>query len=121
MMSRWPNYDLASMTTKIDFEIIVGRCHFILDSEGVEGADLTWKRFFSEYPLAFCVGCTEDNLDSHVTAFKSLGFQVLEEPHYNVTAFIARNTKFIEVFEGQREKRSASNRRAQQKRKSRRA
>src|SRR3974377_2399568 len=35
---------------KIDCEIEVGKCHFILDSE------LTWSSFYREYPLAFCVG-----------------------------------------------------------------
>jgi hypothetical protein len=79
---------------KIDREIDVGHCHFILDSA------LTWDTFCRDHPVAFCVGCTDEERDTHIGAFKRLGFETLEQQHHiPITTFIARNRKFIEVFE----------------------
>jgi hypothetical protein len=38
---------------KIDCEIIIGKCHFLCDSE------YQWDKFIKEYPLSICVACTE--------------------------------------------------------------
>jgi hypothetical protein len=79
---------------KIDCEIEVGKCHFILDSE------LTWQHFCEQYPLAFCVGCSEDEKLRHLKIFQDLGFDILEENNASpISSFIARNAAFIQKFD----------------------
>ncbi len=79
---------------KIDCEIEVGKCHFILDNE------LTWSSFYRDYPLAFCVGCMAEQASKYATMFKELGFDVIEENSAApVGSFVARNGAFIKQFE----------------------
>lgn len=79
---------------KIDREIETDHCHFILDS------DLPWEMFCREWPVAFCVGCADDEVDVHAQAFESLGFSLrMQNSNTAVTTFIARNKKFIDDFE----------------------
>jgi len=87
---------------KIDFEIIVGRCHFILDSTDVPngGIDLTWEMFINEYPTAFCVGTSLATLDKNATAFARLGFEIVTGPTAEMSAFIARSAAFTAVLDG---------------------
>jgi hypothetical protein len=81
-------------SAKIDCEIEVGRCHFILDRQ------FSWQRFYREYPLAFCVGSTVGVMDTHIETFTKLGFDVITGARYPIhTAFIARNRSFIAEFE----------------------
>lgn len=79
---------------KIDCEIDVGKCHFILDSE------ITWEAFYKNYPVAFCIGCTQEKKRMYVEMFRDLNFEILEGPNTSpVTALIARNSAFIDKFE----------------------
>ncbi|HJQ31122.1 MAG TPA: DUF4062 domain-containing protein [Pyrinomonadaceae bacterium] len=79
---------------KIDCEIEVGRCHFVLDSE------LKWDEFYRKNPVAFCVGCTQDEMKRYTERFESLGFEIhLGHRSSPITAFIARNSEFIMKFE----------------------
>lgn len=79
---------------KIDCEIEVGKCHFVLDH------DLPWKQFCSEHPIAFCVGTPNDMRKKYIEMFENLGFEILTGHDYSpITTFIARNTKFIEQFD----------------------
>lgn len=79
---------------KIDCEIVVGKCHFILDTL------FTWDQFYKDYPLAFCVGCTWSERLKYIDMFSNLGFELYKEPPFSaVTAFIVRNKKFIANFE----------------------
>jgi len=79
---------------KIDCPIEVGKCHFILDSE------LTWQKFYAEYPVAFCVGCSGEEMDAQAGIFRSLGFEVMTEDGCSpITTFIARNAVFVREFE----------------------
>ena len=74
---------------KIDCEIEVGHCHFILDSE------FTWEEFYTEYPLAFCIGCSNKNKSKYIQMFKNLNFNIIDENSgYPITAFIAQNDAF---------------------------
>ncbi len=80
---------------KIDCEVEVGKCHFILDT------DFTWTRFYQDHPVAFCVGCSNSEASKrYADMFRQLGFDVIEENSAAaVTSFVARNTAFIEQFE----------------------
>ena len=79
---------------KIDSEIEVGKCHFILDHS------LTWEKFCATHPIAFCVGCTADQMGEYAGMFTNLGFKITSGQAYTeTTAFIARNDAFIEQFE----------------------
>lgn len=79
---------------KIDCEIVVGKCHFILDTQ------FTWDQFYQDHPLAFCVGCAQSERAKYISMFSKLGFECYEgKPYCAVTAFIARNKRFIEEFE----------------------
>lgn len=79
---------------KIDSEIDVGRCHFILDQE------LAWERFRQEHPVAFCVGCESQDMSKYTERFQALGFEVETGRTFSrTTSFIARNTAFIEGFD----------------------
>lgn len=79
---------------KIDCPIDVGRCHFMMDSQ------LTWEDFCRTHPLAFGVGCDQDQLDDLTARFEGLGFQVERGPDSNpVTGLFARNERFIRQFE----------------------
>jgi hypothetical protein len=79
---------------KIDSEIDVGKCHFILDQS------FDWPQFYHEHPVAFCVGCDHDEKRRFEPVFRQLGFDIWDGPTGNaVTAFIARNQAFIERFE----------------------
>ena len=88
---------------KIDMEIIVGRCHFILDQGRMDDSELTWESFYKNYPVAFCVGCDGDSMKEKIVAFNNLGFDVKIGPEFVVSAFIARNKHFIEIFETESE------------------
>ena len=79
---------------KIDCPIEAGKCHFILDRE------YTWEQFYRTHPLAFCVGCKEEERKKYVAVFKSLDFDVIEENSASsISSFIARNAAFIQKFE----------------------
>lgn len=79
---------------KIDCEIDVGKCHFILDSE------FTWEDFCKNHPVAFCIGCTQQKKKVYAEQFRNLGFDIWYGPDaLPVTALIARNSEFIEKFE----------------------
>ncbi len=79
---------------KIDCPIDVGRCHFIL------GDEQPWNRFVEEHPVAFCVGCSQDEADGLASLFDDLGFDIVHGQKFSSpTAFIARNRKFLEMFE----------------------
>jgi hypothetical protein len=79
---------------KIDSEIEVGKCHFVLDDQD------KWEHFIREHPLAFCVGCVRKDRVSFVQLFEQFGFEsVFRRDELFSTAFIARNKKFQEVFE----------------------
>jgi hypothetical protein len=81
---------------KIDCEIEVGKCHFILDST------FTWEQFCRDHPVAFCVGCRGDQIPQYAELFRNLGFDLKLGHAYNkITCFIARNKSFINQFEGQ--------------------
>ena len=78
---------------KIDCPIRAGKSHFTLDSE------FTWEQFYKHHPLAFCVGCTDEER-KYAEVFRSLGFEVIEENSASqFSSFIARNAAFIEQFE----------------------
>jgi hypothetical protein len=88
---------------KIDCEIDVGKCHFILDS------DFTWEKFYKEHPVAFCIGCSQEKIKKYSELFKSLNFEISEGPDASpVTALIARNHAFIEAFEKMKHSNQAS-------------
>ena len=79
---------------KIDCEIEVGKCHFILDRA------FDWQAFYSSHPVAFCVGCDQEEKRRFVPVFHQLGFDIWEGSAGNsITAFLARNRAFVEVFE----------------------
>lgn len=79
---------------KIDCDIPVGARHFILDSE------CTWEDFYKNHPIAFCIGCSQEQKRKYVERFRDLEFSILEGPTASpVTALIARNRQFIERFE----------------------
>jgi Domain of unknown function (DUF4062) len=79
---------------KIDSEIEVGKCHFILDKT------FTWEQFYKEHPVAFCVGCKSSRLHDYAAMFRDLGFDISTgQPFTAVTGFIARNKVFKERFE----------------------
>ena len=81
---------------KIDCEIDVGKCHFILDRT------FTWEQFCQSHPVAFCVGCATEQLPEYVQMFRSLGFDVQNGQVYTpITSFIARNSAFMAQFESQ--------------------
>ena len=88
---------------KIDSEIEVGKCHFILDST------FTWEQFCHEHPVAFCVGCPGSQLDKYVALFRDLGFDVKHGPPFTaITSFIARNKAFKQQFEAEFSKLAAA-------------
>ena len=89
---------------KIDSEIEVGKCHFILDSE------FRWENFFREHPLAFCVGCGCDERDAYQRIFEEkLGFDCIAENTASpISCFIARNRPFIQDFESSLARRAAA-------------
>ena len=79
---------------KIDSQIRAGVCHFMLDQK------YSWQKFLTELPLAFCVGCSQNEKDSLIQTFKRLEFEVIPGNDWaNYTAIIARNNRFIEKFE----------------------
>jgi hypothetical protein len=79
---------------KIDCEIVVGKCHFILDR------DFTWETFCNNHPVAFCVGCTHVERQPLEQMFLDLGFSISDGCFPGaVTAFVARNAEFIKRFE----------------------
>ncbi len=78
---------------KIDCEIVVGKCHFVLDGR------LSWSDFCSQRPVAFCVGCTHRNADKYDRFFRELGMEVTRGRSYSpATAIIARNREFAKTF-----------------------
>jgi len=86
---------------KIDMEIIVGRCHFVLDQESNNDENLSWESFYKNHPVAFCVGCDGESMEAKAQAFIDLGFEVIMGPQFEVSAFIARNKCFIERIENE--------------------
>jgi hypothetical protein len=79
---------------KIDREIEIGRCHFVHDSE------FTWKEFYENYPVAFCVGCEQSECERYIELFKNIGFEVDKGIDYAiVTSFIAKNSSFKKEFD----------------------
>lgn len=78
---------------KVDRAIEVEASHFILDR------DFSWDEFKTSYPLAFCVGCRQDDRDRVANAFRDEGFQVGRSVQDGaVTAFLAKNAAFAEGF-----------------------
>jgi len=87
---------------KINCEIEVGKCHFILDST------FTWQQFCNEYPVAFCVGCQGGDIKEYMDMFRNLGFEIRQGQAFTaITSFIARNKAFIEGFEAKLEEKQA--------------
>jgi hypothetical protein len=90
---------------KIDVEILINRCHFMLDgnmspSDNPNKYDLTWDEFKKDQPLAFCVGCAIEKIDKFVDIFKNEKFYVERGPNTTArTAFIAKNQLFIDEFD----------------------
>jgi hypothetical protein len=79
---------------KIDCEIEVGKCHFILDNQ------FSWQEFSQHHPVAFCVGCTSSAKQPYANMFRALGFDVIEQNNAStISSFIARNFAFIQNFE----------------------
>ncbi len=79
---------------KIDCEIEVGKCHFILDRSW------TWEQFCRTHPVAICVGCSSDQLAEYSAMFERLNFKIKRGHAYTeITSFIARNDAFIAQFE----------------------
>jgi hypothetical protein len=79
---------------KIDCDIHVGKCHFILDST------FTWDQFCKSHPVAFCVGCDTQQMPRYSEMFAKLGFDInCGQVYTKATSFIARNKAFIEQFE----------------------
>jgi hypothetical protein len=79
---------------KIDCEIEVGKCHFILDRE------FDWQAFHMRHPVAFCIGCDQEEKRRFAPIFRQLGFEIWDGPGgNNITAFLARNQAFIDRFE----------------------
>ena len=79
---------------KIDCPIDVGRCHFILDKTK------SWENFYTKHPLAFCIGCKEEEIEDVCKKFRKINFKIIKGPSYKkYTAIIARNEKFIDQFE----------------------
>ena len=84
---------LFMTAAKIDSEIEVGKCHFILDQA------LDWQQFYRDHPVAFCVGCDHAERRRLEPVFRQLGFDIWDGPGGNaVTAFIARNQAFHQPF-----------------------
>lgn len=85
---------------KIDSPVDLGRCHFILDQE--DNGGLMWEDFFKKQPIAFCVGCENNQtlIDDTVKRFEELELKVIRAGHKTLyTAFIARNQEFIDDLE----------------------
>lgn len=79
---------------KINSEIEVGKCHFILDTE------YRWEDFYKNHPLAFCVSCERKERPRFIQMFKDMGFKIVEEDSARtITCFIARNQPFDLAFE----------------------
>jgi hypothetical protein len=66
-------YPLVVMFTseKIDMPIDPTRCHFLFDN------DYKWDDFLKDYPIAFCVGCNQDELLDVEKRFKNFGFNTI--------------------------------------------
>ncbi len=91
---------LFMTANKINSPVDIERCHFILDQR--ENENITWKTFLKDYPIAFCVGCEnkQDQIKMIINKFEELQLKIIRPEHKTLhTAFIARNQKFIEVFE----------------------
>jgi hypothetical protein len=81
---------------KIDCEIDVGKCHFILD------CTFTWEEFCKVHPVAFCVGGSSDQMPQCAQMFRDLGFEIRNGQTYTpITSFMTRNRAFIDQFEAQ--------------------
>lgn len=79
---------------KIDCNIEVGKCHFILDSQ------ITWLEFCKDHPLSFCVGCVSEEKPEYIKAFQAIGFDIIDENNASpISAFMARNSAFVRDFE----------------------
>ena len=75
---------------KIDCQIDMGKCHFVLDSE------FGWEQFYRDHPVAFAVRCDTDSIELYSNRFVDLGFDILRENSTSpVGSFIARNKAFI--------------------------
>jgi len=95
--------------SKIDSPVDPEHCHFILecDSDPVDlqtknSEQLPWSTFISEWPVAFCIGCNNDEsgINAMIAKFEKLGLDVLRANHRTThTAVIARNQRFIDVVE----------------------
>jgi len=81
---------------KIDCEIHVGISQFMLDSE------FTWGQFCASHPVAFCIGCSQEEKTGLGDMFRSLKFAIDEAGSAGKwTAFIAKNARFIAEFDEQ--------------------
>ena len=80
---------------KIDRPITIGRCHFVCDRES-----LSWETLKVNYPLAFCVGCLNENREANYKAFVSQGFAITKahtDTQYSL--FVASNEAFRMAFD----------------------
>src|SRR5258708_37284462 len=90
---------------KIDCPVKPEHCHFILEQEsghdpGPDGCFLGWEMFYTERPVAFCIGCKTSESANIAKRFEDLGFKIVGARHKtDNTAFIARNQRFIDELE----------------------
>ena len=89
---------------KIDCPVKPEHCHFIVEQSGQVSAPgasfLEWKMFYTERPIAFCVGCSASENETTAKRFEDIGFKIVGARHkIENTAFIARNQKFIDELE----------------------
>ncbi len=75
-------------SSEIDFEISQDRCHFIFDREYI------WEDFYKTHPLAFCIGCRNDERQDVSTKFAKLGLDVKYKIYNDFTAVLATNEAF---------------------------
>ncbi len=77
-------------SSEIDLEIIPDTCHFIFDTE------YQWDDFFKNHPLAFCIGCTNEERQDVIDKFKKMDFQLTSKVYNEHTAILATNLAFRE-------------------------
>ena len=78
---------------KIDSKIRAGTCHFVFDSE------FTWKDFYQNHPIAFCVGCNIENKKVAINYFRDLGFEIVAlDCCKEKESFIAQSSKIYYRF-----------------------
>ena len=79
---------MAITSSEIDLKIIPERCHFIFDQE------YQWESFCKNHPLAFCIGCTNEERHDVIDKFDKMDFQVRSKFYGNRTGILATNSVF---------------------------